>query len=169
MFNKSLIFSGSRVFYLYPHLFRLIESHSGMVFVRFHTMMKPVFFLSFLLLLFPVIVKAQEPDSIRASFDNDFLLPDYQKLYDYSRMNDTTITEYGNTDMSGNDFHPRTGKGLCCFAIRTIKVQKGKLREVYILDSNTGIETTRIYDENGKINIKRRVDNDAVRNAPPYR
>jgi hypothetical protein len=95
--------------------------------------------------------------------------PDYLSLFDYSKMGDTVITEIGNTDMTGTIFHPKTGQGVCCFAMRRIRVRKGKLREVYILDSNTGLETTITYDKKGKMKKSQRVKPDTVRNAPPYR
>lgn len=101
--------------------------------------------------------------------DANFISPDYEKLYDYSQMGDTVITEYGNTDSNGSNFRAKTGEGLCCFAMRRISVRKGKLHEVYLLDTNTGLETTITYGEQGKARIKQGVNNSAVRNAPPYR
>lgn|GEM_PF-4857863 len=101
--------------------------------------------------------------------DAGLIPPDYEKLYDYSRMGDTVITEYGNTTNNGSNFRAKAGEGLCCFAMRRISVRKGRLKEVYLIDTNTGLETTISYDEKGKQKMKQRINDRMVRNAPPYR
>jgi antitoxin component YwqK of YwqJK toxin-antitoxin module len=135
-------------------------------------MIRSVFLILLVLLLSHAAgLKAQTAadSSNQLYIDAKLVAPDYQKLYDYSKMGDTVITEYGNMDGNGSNFYPKTGAGLCCFAIRRITVRKGKLKEVYVLDSNTGFESTTTYDEKGKSKTTQRVNNNAVRNAPPYR
>ena len=130
-------------------------------------MSKPVFIL-LLFLSFTTGLQAQADPSSPFLVDPQAQPTDYQKLYDYSKMGDTLITEYGNTDLNGSNFQPKTGNGLCCFAKREITVRKGKLKEVHILDTNTGIETTITYGKKGE-KTKQRVNNAVVRNTPPYR
>ncbi len=88
-------------------------------------------------------------DSTKTSLD--FFKDPHLTLYDYSKMKDTVIREVGALHFRSDGF--QKGKGPA-FSEREITVKNGRLKKVFIMDTNTGTTTTYLYNRKGLFRIK---------------
>ncbi len=90
--------------------------------------------------------------------------PEYDSLYNYGKMNDTVIYSVGHLDLNGKFIESKIPGWY--FGKREITVINGKLKEVFMVDTNIGWVMTLTYGEDGLIDFENK--NEGATNAPHF-